>query len=635
MVQRGHLLNGDGIMTNISMRNGLVVFSAGKVGTDINCCQVNPLCQQCVCQQCETGWLPDSLTVTFSGYPADDLVPGPPLVLVNFESCMVDFAPSFVAASANVTEPGGTPGAISEVTMVGNGSGYATLGRVEPTLTISGGSGSGATLTPVLGVVMDEFCNLIPHWEIDSVTVTDGGADFVNGEQLTVTVASGDTEEVAAELIALTTISAPTITATVSGTGSGASISVTVTENPYAPGSWYVSALTIVSAGSGYTDYDAIEFTADTGNGDVVVSEANGYVLVDGGGAITTSEISLVGSYFNDNGVIASVTVNNAGEYYREDSSEPAIVPPVTGVISQYLPSAGAGAVIHAVVDDDPASATFGQIIDTTISNAGSGYLAYELVPEECIADRINGKSFVVYRNSALYGNPGSIYGTVGCCAYGTTQCVDGAAGPVVVGYYGPNSPVHVNWQGITLYSTTNITNCAEMSFTAEVDESNWPGFAGFSATVVPGGEIVRECIMCHMCCRNEAEPPCNIEVDIYPDEEEPVSVVLSAIFGNEWRILLPGGALIRLYIQECNYQPAEAENCLHCWKKCETVAVVEYPNSCTLHFTESGVPCKRCADTVDTPMCQPQSGTYVLDQIYNPSGFCSDGHSKWTIVVP
>lgn len=605
-------------MTNIYIRNGLVVFREGKVGTEGNCCEFDPFCQNC-----KTGWLPDSLTVTFSGFPADDLVPGPPLVAVTFESCMVDVDPlSFVAASATVTEPGGTPGAISEVTLVGNGSGYATLGRVEPTLTISGGSGSGATLTPVLNEVMDEFCNLIPHWEIDSVTVTDGGADFVNGEQLTVTVASGDTEEVAAELIALTTISAPTITATVSGTGSGASIGVTVTENPYEPGSWYVSALTIVSAGSGYTDYDAIEFTADTGNGDVVAVEANGYVLVDGSGAITTAGIGLPGSYYNDDGVIASVTVNNAGKYFREDSSEPAIVPPVTGVISQYLPSAGTGAVIDAVVDDDPTSATFGQIIDTTISNAGSGYLAHELVPEECVADAINDKSFVVYRAN----------NSVNCCWYTQKYC--NISPQVSVEYGGPNQGPWVYYNGITLYSTDNVENCAEMSFTSEASKS---GFTGFSATVVPGGEIVRECVMCGPCCRNEAEPPCEIEVDVYPDEEEPFSVVLRYGVGGVagWSVNIPGGPFVLLYIQECNYQPAEAEDCLHCWKKCETVAEAGYVNPCTLLFTESGTPCKRCADTVDTPMCQPQSGTYVLDQIFNPSGLCSDGHSKWTIVVP
>lgn len=613
----------------------------------------------CGCGVCLEGKLPDTVTVALSGY-VDETVPGPYLTWLTFDSCIGS------GAEGRITAPGITPGPITAVEVTNGGSGYAVVGRVEPTLTISG-SGSGADLAAVLTQGLDDACNLIPHWGISSVTVNDGGSGYANGEQLTVAIVEGDTQVTAAQLTANTTITAPTITASVSGSGSGASLTATVTEDPYNPGNWYVSAVTIVDGGTGYTDYDVIVFTADTSGGDVVVSAADGYVFVDGNGTITTAGIGMPGAYYNDDGVIASVTVDEAGEYYREDTSVPAIVPPITVTINEsaWTPSNGVGGVLNAVVDDDPDSPTFGQITSITITNAGDDYLAYEEVVEECCQDHYNGRTVVLQNgrdSESIYnGFPQTpqakararcrfVHKWCGTAYQGGSPINASIPAPavpyVMIDYLGPNEYplVYVNDFGgceKLLTSTTLIENCDEFSFTA-TDED------GTTAVVSAGGEYDEEYLAedslcgtrCHPCCRGLGEPPCEIEVDVYPDNDAPTTVVMGrdpySILG--WAInLTPSGPRITVSIQECDHPPEVQPNCNNCWKQCETAVSAAYfhptlPPSCTLTFTSDK--CANCADTVSSGLCAPQAGVYQCDNIFNPSGNCADGHFKWTVVV-
>ena len=127
------------------------------------CCAPPPPCTLCT-----EGELPDTVTVTFDGLT--DKTPGPDLISVGFSACFGG------GASAQVTAPGGDPdtdkGPISAVTLTSGGSGYAKLGRVLPTVTASGGSGSGATLTPSL-TSSNDACG-IPRWSVSSVSVSGG-----------------------------------------------------------------------------------------------------------------------------------------------------------------------------------------------------------------------------------------------------------------------------------------------------------------------------------------------------------------------------------------------------------------------------------------------------------------------------
>lgn len=128
-------------------------------------------------------------------------------------------------------------------------------------------------------------------------------------------------------------------------------------------------------------------------------------------GEIDEVQINFGGAYYHDDGIPTGVTVENGGQYYREDASEPPYVATVTATISQTLPSDGAGGSIVGVVDDDPESATFGQLTGLTISAAGSGYLAYEWITN-CMA-RFDGRSLVLLRNN----DPAPMY------AGGATPC--------------------------------------------------------------------------------------------------------------------------------------------------------------------------------------------------------------------
>lgn len=609
-------------MTNISLRNGRVVLKDGKVGTEQDCCKLDPFCPEC-----EEGWLPDSITVTFSNWPEDELVEGPPLIFLTTESCASDIGiVGFIPASGKVDSPGGTAGALSAASVTSGGAGHAILGRVEPTLTISGGSGTGADLDVVLDEVFDEFCELVPTYHIESVTVNDGGSGYVYGESLTVTKDTEDTELQGAALTLFTTISAPTITATIASSGgSGATVSVAVEESPDNFNRWRVASVTITNGGTGYAVGDALEFSVDAAGGDIVDIPAYFEVAsVNGSGAVQSVSTVDRGLYYNDDGVIASVSVGNAGSYFRDDASAPAIVFPVTVTATQYLPSAGTGGTLSATVDDDPASPTFGKVTGFSVSG-GSGYLAYEMVPGDCAKDYWDGRVYVMKR-----------LGSGTCCGYSVDLCnVEDGYRILGAQYYGPNEPPKVGLLGAwELVSTTNVTNCTGFSFTA-VDED------GRTAVVTPGGEREpRECIVCNNCCRNLETAPCEIEAEVYPDDDvaNAVTVVFSKNADREWGCeLASDGPWVFLSIRECNYAPQDAENCLHCWKKCETTAFVIYGPpfnvGCTLTFSAS--PCQNCEDTVETPICAPQSGTYVADIIYNPSGFCSDGHAKWTVVVP
>ena len=212
----------------------------------------SPCCSPCACA---TGELPDTVTVTFDGFT--DQTPGPDLITLGISSCFGG------GASARVTAPGGDPetdkGPIAGVSLTNGGSGYAKLGRVAPTLTVSGGSGTGATFTPTLTSANDG-CG-IPTWSLTSVAVS-GGSGYVGGEALTITVAEGDTEVVTATAVIDTTPAEPAVTASVSG-GTGATLAVTLEES--GSGYWYVWEVAVIDGGTGYTDGDSVTFTPGAG----------------------------------------------------------------------------------------------------------------------------------------------------------------------------------------------------------------------------------------------------------------------------------------------------------------------------------------------------------------------------------
>lgn len=215
------------------------------------CCEIPP------CLNCTEGELPDTVTVTLDGFT--DQTPGPFLCSLDFSACFGG------GAAGRVTTPGGDPvldkGPITGVELTNAGSGYAKLGRLAPTLTLSGGSGTGATLTPTLGTD-DDACG-IPFWHIASVAVS-GGTGYLDGDAVTITAGAGDTTEIVAAATIHTTRSVPSLTPSISpGTGATFTISYTP-DGP--PATWYIIEIEVTDGGTGYVDNDSL--TLSLGSGD-------------------------------------------------------------------------------------------------------------------------------------------------------------------------------------------------------------------------------------------------------------------------------------------------------------------------------------------------------------------------------
>lgn len=237
----------------------ILVFAAGMYPVGI---MLGSSCSPCCnpCTQCTEGELPDTLTVTFDGLT--DQTPGPDLCLLTFS------APYGSGAAGKVTAPGGDPatdkGPISSVSLTSGGSGYAKLGRVAPTITASGGSGTGATFS--VSTTSANDANGIPSWSVTGVTFTGTTSGYVDGDQITFDVASGDTVEQGAAATIRTVRTAPTApTATASG-GSGAAFSVTIAPNGTTPQTWSVTGVTVTNGGTGYPVSGLLTFSAASGD---------------------------------------------------------------------------------------------------------------------------------------------------------------------------------------------------------------------------------------------------------------------------------------------------------------------------------------------------------------------------------
>ena len=224
------------------------------------CCAPPPPCTQCT-----EGELPETLTVTFSGLA--DKAPGPDLIALSFSACYGG------GAAAQVTAPGGDPatdkGPIGAVTLTNGGSGYAKLGRVAPTLTVSGGSGTGATFTPSLSTSQDG-CKL-DLWSLASVSAS-GGTDYADGDTLTITVAEGDTEVAAASATLYLDKSEPTLTLDGAATA-------TVSMAALGDGNFGIASVAVTGGGSGYTEGESLTFSVGANDETVAAATATARVV--------------------------------------------------------------------------------------------------------------------------------------------------------------------------------------------------------------------------------------------------------------------------------------------------------------------------------------------------------------------
>jgi len=217
----------------------VLAFAAGMypVGMLFSC---TPCCNPC--SLCNEGSLPETVTVTFSGF--DDRTRSADLCSLAFSSCYGS------GASGKINAPGGDrdtdAGPISEVQLLQSGSGYAKLGRVEPTLSVTG-SGVDAEFTVTLSQEQDG-CG-IDYWKVSSV-VASGGNGYTDGESLVISAAEGDHYESEASLTLSTQRTEPELV--FQDNNGSADLAIEITQNAGTPETWSVTGVTIEDGGAGY-----------------------------------------------------------------------------------------------------------------------------------------------------------------------------------------------------------------------------------------------------------------------------------------------------------------------------------------------------------------------------------------------
>jgi hypothetical protein len=226
--------------------------------------------------------------------------------------------------------------------LISGGGGYAVSGQVRtaPTITVSGGSGSGLEVSVTLGTVSDE-CGR-PQWRIASVGFTGGtGYRYIPGTPGTPgTPGSGS----------------PPGQGGTSNLGGG-----TTSGGPYVPPTPAIPAIPA-------QDKELLTVTA-----------------AEGDTTLLTASLTVTS---NPRGEPIAVNIVNGGLYYRD--TEETQVYSSTPTVGVQLEGGGSGsglggggptgpqdlggAEFSATVDVDPDSPTFGQVTGITIENAGDKY---------------------------------------------------------------------------------------------------------------------------------------------------------------------------------------------------------------------------------------------------------------------
>jgi hypothetical protein len=691
----------------------------------------SPCCQS-PCADCPEGVLPETLTVHITGKPGDPQQGANLLSLSFSKTCFGSGAAGTVQGTGEDVGAGPLTG----VTLTSGGNGYAKLGRQSPTLSLANTNTTPADVSISLTQSQDA-CNL-DLWSVDSISVTDGGEGYTDGESLVLTKASGDTV-VTAATGTINTVGRvqPTITAS-TASGSGATFTVAIVDNKTDPASWSITGVTFTGTTSGFVDGEAVTFSGTNlvalataaatvvtnrvlpqlsaslpfpaqGNGatlsvtlasnsnnpetwsvssvsiggpgtsysigDVVqiavVSgsevtpayievdqvDVNGEILslsiidggeyYDNGDELDSISVSSGGEYYRDDGEIASVTITDGGAYYNEDASLTPYVETPTITVQQLPPSNGTGAQVTATVDDDTSSATFGQVVSLSLDNAGDDYLAWEWV---YLCDCTNTEYTVVVRRmrQPLFGEEPEQPQWVDFCRYIGFRCAD-TIDPVwpdtrrdsiqVIYSPPPQKPVVLiqkdtrgeddcfAWNpqncvacGTVLTSTTEESDCDSLEFTAESESES------VTAEVTVGGEWDDDLYLSGLCeflVRLE-----NLEFNDPEFDSSAEAAQFKTNFNGDYYLRRTTGANTAYSL--FGTPPGECQYLFF-----ETVADLAYALIITLDETGAfleiqrpGFSVTRVAALVERPesvnsllSCQSISGSAQLSPLFSPAG--------------
>lgn len=343
-------------------------------------------CNKC---DCTCGVLPYTITAKFSNFGSKMAYGGGVGFGYSAISCESQFGGG---AQVRISAPGGDledAGPITDAFVTLPGSCYAEHGRVAPTLSVTSPSAK-ADFT----VTLEEFTSKCrAAWKVSEIKVDNGG-DLADGQILSIAAASGDVTVKAAA--AKVTVADESVGATVTepgeyyrraksardipvlraSAGHGIRLSPSLSYNGGNPPTWSVRGLSILYAGEGSeAGKSAVTFSLAAGTQEV--AKAEGYVEIEDGKAV-------------------SATVQNGGSYYRDTDVSP-IVADVTfePVGSVGGLKTGTGGLLRGVVDDNPTSRTFGQVVSVEVEEAGEGYLGWQWTPDRCVAE-MNDRSIVL-----------------------------------------------------------------------------------------------------------------------------------------------------------------------------------------------------------------------------------------------
>lgn len=248
----------------------------------------------------------------FNAWPTETEIEGPgafeeQLVTLSATS---NFGSGFFGVA---TDPAGVPGVddgpLTAATVVDPGSAYAEIGRKEPTVTLSHGTGSGADLAITWTETEDEQSR--PVWQIASVAVGSGGggADYTHGSTLTVDFDVPVYEVEPAYLEVRCVREEPTLAINAYNGGSGLTVTFALSAEAGPPPYWTLDSMTITDGGTGYTYGDSFDVAGATDD-DLVEGFAFGTLTT----TITEPTLSLIGGsgYQAGTGTTAELSITLA-----------------------------------------------------------------------------------------------------------------------------------------------------------------------------------------------------------------------------------------------------------------------------------------------------------------------------------
>jgi FtsP/CotA-like multicopper oxidase with cupredoxin domain len=192
---------------------------------------------------------------------------------------------------------------LTSLNLTAGGTGYTSA----PTVSFTGGGGSGATATAALGT-----------GKISAINVVNGGSGYLNPPSLSVNGGGGSGATASAVLAAAGSVKGVTVTAQGSsytsaptvvftgGGGSGATATATVSNRR-------IVSVTVTNGGSGYTTNPTVSFTGGGGSGaaaTATVGRAIASVNVTNGGSGYTSAPTVSFSGGGGSGATATATIS-------------------------------------------------------------------------------------------------------------------------------------------------------------------------------------------------------------------------------------------------------------------------------------------------------------------------------------